>query len=77
MNHVKRIALALALSTALAAPALAEDIEDLKRQLGVEPDRLPETSGREGGTGGLTTEDRQGSGSAPEADTPQSKDGDA
>ncbi|WP_232678272.1 NADH-quinone oxidoreductase subunit J [Nocardioides sp. R-C-SC26] len=36
--------------TVRSAPALAEDIEELKRQLGVDPAQMPETSGRSGAT---------------------------
>ncbi len=35
--------------TVRSAPAMAEDIEQLRRQLGVEPDTMPETAGRDGG----------------------------
>jgi NADH-quinone oxidoreductase subunit J len=36
--------------TVRSAPAMAEDVEELKRQLGVDPDGRPETAGRSGAT---------------------------
>jgi NADH-quinone oxidoreductase subunit J len=41
--------------TVRSAPALADDIEDVRRQLGVEPDTAPETSGKAGAP--VTTEE--------------------
>ena len=43
--------------TVRSAPALADDIEEVRRQLGVEPDRSPETSGKAGAPA-TTEEDR-------------------
>ena len=34
--------------TVRSAPALADDIEETRRQLGVDPDAMPETSGKQG-----------------------------
>jgi NADH-quinone oxidoreductase subunit J len=34
--------------TVRSAPALADDIDEVRRQLGVDPDRMPEQSGRSG-----------------------------
>ena len=35
--------------TVRSAPAMAEDIEELKRQLGVDAESRPATAGRDGG----------------------------
>jgi NADH-quinone oxidoreductase subunit J len=34
--------------TVRSAPALADDIDEVRRQLGVDPDAMPETSGKQG-----------------------------
>jgi NADH-quinone oxidoreductase subunit J len=34
--------------TVRSAPALADDIDEVRRQLGVDPDRMPEQSGKAG-----------------------------
>ncbi len=47
--------------TIRSAPALADDIDEVQRQLGVDPAAMPETSGREG-VPTSTTEDQQGRG---------------
>jgi NADH-quinone oxidoreductase subunit J len=43
--------------TIRSAPALADDIDEVRRQLGVDPDAMPETSGKQGAP--ATTEEDQ------------------
>ena len=42
-----------------SAPDLADDIDEVQRQLGVDPTEMPETSGKQGAPAN-TTEDQQG-----------------
>ena len=42
-----------------SAPDLADDIDEVQRQLGVDPTEMPETSGKQGAPAN-TTEDEQG-----------------
>ncbi len=46
--------------TVRSAPALADDIEEVQRQMGVDPATMPETSGRGGAAPAQTNEDAQG-----------------
>jgi NADH-quinone oxidoreductase subunit J len=41
-----------------SAPALADDIEEVQRQLGVEPDSMPETSGKQGAPASTEEDER-------------------